>query len=348
MLVTLGYDSLYSRIANRVVSRMLRAPTPRYKTIYGRAIQDRYSMSRERHDFVVAKNGDGDFETVQAAIDAVPDFRDNETQILIENGQYEEKLVLPTSKTNVTFVGEDVSETVLTYKDYNGKLNRFGEEIGTSGSSSIFLFGDGFTARDLTFQNSAGRVGQAVAVRVDSDRAVFENCRFLGNQDTLYTHGRDSRQYYRDCYIEGTVDFIFGWATAVFHGCEIVCKGDSGYVTAASTPKEKAFGYVFDDCRVTGDSPENSFYLGRPWRPHARTVFMNSYLGTHIEPEGWHNWDEPAKEETAFYAEYQNDGPGYVPEKRDSWSHQLTDDEAADYTLRNVLDGWDPRERCDP
>lgn len=302
-------------------------------------------MTEDAYDFVVAKDGSGDFETVQAAIDAVPDFRDAETRILITNGTYEEKLVLPASKTNVTFVGEDADRTVLTYDDYNGKQNRFGEEIGTTGSSSFFLFGDGFTARNVTFRNAAGRVGQAVAIRVDGDRAVFENCRFLGNQDTLYTHGRDSRQYYRNCHIEGTVDFVFGWATAVFRDCDVVCKGDGGYVTAASTPEEHDFGYVFDGCRIVGDVPEDSFHLGRPWRPYARTVFMNSYLDDHIRPEGWHNWDDPDKEETAFYAEYRNDGPGFTPEERVEWSHQLTDHEAADYALETVFDGWDPRER---
>lgn len=304
-------------------------------------------MSENERDFVVDEDGSGGFETVQAAIDAVPDFRDEETRILIREGRYEEKLILPTSKTNVTFVGEDVEETVLTNDDYNGKPNGLGEEFGTTSSSSFFLFGDDFTARDITFQNDAGRVGQAVAVRVDGDRAVFENCRFLGNQDTLYTHGRDSRQYYRDCYVEGTVDFVFGWATAFFEDCEIACKGESGYVTAASTSEAKDFGYVFDDCDVVGtdEDADQAFYLGRPWRPDARTVFLHSYLGEHVRPEGWHNWGESHKEETSFYAEYENDGPGDAPDERVPWSHQLTEDEAADYTLENVFDGWDPRER---
>jgi len=302
-------------------------------------------MSENSHDFVVARDGGGTFETVQAAIDAVPDFRDDETRILVREGRYEEKLVVPASKTNVTLVGEAATETVLTFDDYSGKANRFGEELGTTGSSSCFLFADDFTARDLTFENSAGRVGQAVAIRVDGDRAVFENCRFLGNQDTLYTHGRESRQYYRNCYVEGTVDFVFGWSTAVFEDCEIVCKGESGYVTAASTPAEKEFGYVFDNCDILGDDDAESFYLGRPWRPHARTVVMNSYLGDHVEAAGWHNWGDPDNEGTAFYAEYDNEGPGYRPRDRVDWSHQLSSDEAAAYTLDNVLADWDPRER---
>jgi pectinesterase len=299
----------------------------------------------ETYDFVVASDGSEGFETVGAAVDAVPDFRDSETRILLREGRYEEKLVVPTSKTNVTLVGEDAAGTVLTYDDYSGKPNRFGEEMGTTESSSCFLFGDDFTARDLTFRNDAGRVGQAVAARVDGDRAVFENCRFLGNQDTLYTHGRESRQYYRDCYVEGTVDFVFGWATAFFEDCEIVCRGESGYVTAASTPARKEFGYVFDGCEVTHDGTAESFYLGRPWRPHARTVFLRSYLDDHVEPGGWHNWGDPDTAETAFYAEYGNEGPGYRPDERVDWARQLTDEEAADYTVGNVFDSWDPRER---
>lgn len=302
-------------------------------------------MQAESFDFVVARDGSGDFESVQAAIDAVPDFRDAETTILLESGTYEEKLVVPTSKTNVTLVGEDPEDTILTYDDYNGKENRFGEEMGTTESSSCFLFGDDFTARDLTFQNTAGAVGQAVAVRVDGDRAVFENCRFLGWQDTLYTHGEDSRQYYRDCYVEGRIDFIFGWSTAVFEDCEIFCTGEKGYVTAASTTEDTDYGYLFRNCEITGDAPDDSFYLGRPWRPHAQTVFTRCYLGEHIRPEGWHNWRDPDKEETAFYAEYENEGPGFTPDERVDWARQLTDEEAAEYTRETVLDGWDPLER---
>ncbi|ESP90180.1 pectinesterase family protein [Candidatus Halobonum tyrrellensis] len=303
------------------------------------------TSDRDDYDIVVDGAGDGEFETVGAAVGAVPAFREEETRILVRAGRYDEKLVVPTHKTNVTLVGEGAAETVLTHDDHNGKPDGFGGEFGTSGSASAFLFGDGFTARDLTFENDAGRVGQAVAARVDSDRAVFDGCRFVGNQDTLYTHGRGTRQYYRDCRIEGTVDFVFGWATAFFEGCEVVSKGESGYVTAASTPEGEPFGYVFDDCRFVGEGPDGSVYLGRPWRPHARTVVLNSYLGPHVRPAGWHNWDDPDKEETAFYAEYRNEGPGYAPDERVEWSHQLTDEEAADHTREAVFGGWDPTDR---
>ena len=298
------------------------------------------------YDYTVAADGSGDFNTVQQAIDAVPDFRKKETKIFIKNGRYKEKLVLPPSKTNVTFIGENKEQTVLTNDDYAQKLNRFGEEMGTTGSTSFFVFGDGFTARNITFENSSGPVGQAVAVRVDGDRVIFENCRFLGFQDTLYTHGRESRQYYKDCYIEGTTDFIFGWSTAVFENCEIYSKEGGHYITAASTEKDAAHGYVFINCKLTGNAPEETVYLGRPWRNYAQTVFINTEMGNHIKKEGWHNWNKPDAEETVFYAEYNSSGPGAAPEQRVEWAHLLTKEEAQKFTVNGVLQGednWSPK-----
>lgn len=291
------------------------------------------------YDFTVAKDGGGDFRTIREAIEAVPDFRKETTTIFIKKGIYKEKLILPASKTNVTFIGEDRDETILTYDDYAAKKNRFGEEMGTTGSSSFFIFGEAFTARNITFENSSGPVGQAVAVRIDGDKASFWNCRFLGFQDTLYPHGEGSRQYYKDCYIEGTVDFIFGWSTAVFEDCEIFCK-DRGYITAASTTESTPFGFVFIRCNITGDASKNSFYLGRPWRPFSKTVFLECNLGEHIKTEGWHNWNKPGAEKTAYYAEYKSYGPGAAPEKRAAWSHQLTEEEAAQYTLERIFGDW--------
>lgn len=298
-------------------------------------------------DFTVAKDGSGDFLTVQEAFDAVPDFRKNETRIRLKPGVYKEKLVLAASKTNVSLIGEDPKTTVLTHDDFAQKKNKFCEEMGTTGSSSFFLFGAGFFAKNITFENSSGPVGQAVAVRVTADKVVFENCRFLGFQDTLYPQGDRSRQYYRDCYIEGTVDFIFGWSTAVFDHCEIFSKAPSGYVTAASTNEDTLFGFVFLDCRLTGDSRENSVYLGRPWRDFAKTVFINTEMGPHIKPEGWHNWSKPHAEKTVFYAEFDSRGSGASPDSRASWSHQLSAEEAQLYSLVNILAGedqWDPLE----
>ena len=295
-----------------------------------------------RYDFVVAKDGSGDFTTVQAAINAVPDYRKNETTIFIRKGIYKEKLILPGSKTNVRFIGEDWENTVLTFDDFASKKNRFGEEIGTTGSTSFFIFGDGFRAENLTFGNSSGPVGQAVAVRIDGDRVVFEHCRFLGFQDTLYPHGEKSRQYYKDCYIEGTTDFIFGWSTAIFEDCTIFCKAGGHYVTAASTPEGNPYGFVFINCRITGDAPEHSYYLGRPWRPFAKTVYINCFLGNHIRPEGWHNWNKPDAEATAFYGEYGSSGPGADISRRVKWSHLLTAEEAQSYSVKNILGDWEP------
>lgn len=296
--------------------------------------------AQERH-FTVAQDGSGDFKTVQEAINAVPDFRKVQTVIFIKNGVYKEKLILAPSKKMVKLVGESVEKTILTYDDYNQKKNVFGEEKGTSGSASFYIYGDDFSAESITFENSSGPVGQAVAVWSAGDRMKFKNCRFLGFQDTLYTYGYGSRQYYTDCYIEGTVDFIFGSSTAVFNNCDIFCK-KQGYVTAASTPDSTKYGYVFLNCRIKGDAPENSFYLGRPWRPYAKVVFINCELGKHIKPEGWNNWGKESNEKTAYYAEYRNKGEGFKPIQRVRWSHQLTKEEAREYTIEKIFRGWNP------
>lgn len=295
----------------------------------------------QRRDFIVAKDGSGDFKTIQEAIHAVPDFRKNATVIFIKNGIYKEKLVLAASKTNIKLVGESVEKTILTYDDYSGKKNRFGEDIGTSGSASCYFYGENISAENITFQNSSGPVGQAVAISVSGDKVQFKNCRFLGFQDTLYTYGYNSRQYYTNCYIEGTVDFIFGSSTAVFENCEIFCK-KGGYVTAASTHDTTKYGYVFLNCKITGDAPGGSFYLGRPWRPYAKTVFIKCDLGKVIKPEGWNNWGKVSNEQTTYYAEYKNTGVGYKPTQRVSWSHQLTDNEAKEYQIETIFKGWIP------
>ncbi|WP_181307038.1 pectinesterase family protein [Rufibacter sp. XAAS-G3-1] len=296
----------------------------------------------QKYDFVVAKDGSGNFKTVQEAINAVPDFRKNTTTIFIKNGTYKEKLTLPTTKTAVKMIGEDVKKTILTFDDYASKKNRFGEEMGTTGSTSFFVFGDDFTAENLTFENSSGPVGQAVAVRIDGDKVMFQNCRFLGFQDTLYPHGERSRQYYKNCYIEGTTDFIFGWSTAVFENCEIFAKKGGNFITAASTLEGAPYGFVFLNCRLTGDAPEKSFYLGRPWRPFAKTVFLNTYLGKHIKPEGWHNWNKPEAEKQVLYAEYNSSGPGTSKTERVKWATQLTAEQAKDYTLEKIFKDWNP------
>jgi pectinesterase len=303
------------------------------------------ARGQQGYDFAVAQDGTGDFFTIQNALDAVPDFRKNTTTILVKAGFYKEKLVLSASKTNVTLIGEDATRTIISFDDYASKKNIFGEEIGTTGSSTFYVFGEGFTAKNITFENSSGPVGQAVAVRIDGDRVKFLNCRFLGFQDTLYPHGEKSRQYYKNCYIEGTVDFIFGWSTAVFEECTIFCKKGGGYVTAASTLQDTPYGFVFISCQITGDADANTFYLGRPWRPFAKTVFLNCFLDKQIRPEGWHNWNKPEAERTSYYAEYASKGPGANTASRVKWSHQLTDTEANQFIAASILGGtdqWNP------
>ena len=298
--------------------------------------------SEIKPDFVVANDGTGSFKTIQEAINAVPDFRNKTTTIFIKKGTYKEKLVLAASKKNVKFIGESLKETILTYDDYNQKKNIFGEEKGTSGSSSFYIYGEGFSAENITFENSSGPVGQAVAVWAGGDKLVFNNCRFLGFQDTLYTYGANNRQYYYNCYIEGTVDFIFGASTAWFESCTIFCK-KAGYITAASTADTTKFGYVFNKCKIIGDAPANSFYLGRPWRPYAKVAYLNCELPELINPQGWNNWSKESNEQTAYYAEYKSRGKGANANNRVAWSHQLTESEYKTYTLENVFGAWVPQ-----
>ncbi|MFD1769216.1 pectinesterase family protein [Sphingobacterium suaedae] len=292
------------------------------------------------YDFVVAKDGSGHFKTVQEAIDAVPAFRQRTTMIFIKKGVYKEKIIIAEQKKNISLIGESKDQTILTYDDYAQKKSAFGEDIGTSGSASFYCSGEGFVAENLTFENSAGPVGQAVAMWVSADKAIFLNCRFLGFQDTLYTYGKGARQFYYRCYIEGTVDYIFGASTAWFEACELHCKR-SGYITAASTPETSPFGYIFNNCVVTGEPDTKDFYLGRPWRPFAKVLFMNSTLPSFIKAEGWHNWGKESNEHTVFYAEYNNSGPGALSQSRVKWSHQLSVEEAEKLSLSVVFGDWD-------
>lgn len=295
----------------------------------------------QQRKIIVSKDGTAGYKTIQEAINAIPDNSKDITIVFIKNGIYKEKLVLPDTKSNVHFIGESVWGTVLTYDDYASRKDSAGNNIGTSGSASFCIYGAGFRAENITFENGAGPVGQAVAVRVTGDKAVFINCRFLGFQDTLYTHGADSRQYYYGCYIEGTVDFIFGSSTALFDSCTIYGKR-GGYYTAASTPEGKQYGYVFMHCNIIGDAPAHSFFLGRPWRPYAKTVFLHCNIAGTVLPAGWHNWGRTDNERTTFYAEYDNRGEGAVTTDRVAWSHQLTTTEASNYTITEIFAGWHP------
>ena len=293
------------------------------------------------YDFVVAKDGSGDFFTVQEAVNAVPDFRKNKrTTILVRKGEYKERVIVPECKINISLIGEEGA--VVANDGYASRKNALGDEMSTSGSSTFYIYAPDFYAENVTFANTAGRVGQAVACFVSADRVMFKRCRFLGNQDTLYTYGKGCRQYYEDCYVEGTVDFIFGWSQAVFNRCIIHSVGN-GYLTAPSTDKGQKYGYVFYDCKMTADKEVNRVALSRPWRPYAQAVFIRCELGKHIIPEGWDNWGKKSNEETVFYAEYKNKGEGANPQSRASFSHQLKNLDG--YDIENVLagsDGWNP------
>ncbi len=293
------------------------------------------------YDLVVAKDGSGDFFTVQEAINAVPDYRKNtRTTILVKEGTYKEKVIIPSCKNAVSLIGK--GNVKISFDDYASKPNIFGEEKGTSGSSSCYIYAPDFYAENITFENSSGPVGQAVACFVSADRAYFKKCRFLGFQDTLYTYGKGCRQYYDECYIEGTVDFIFGWSVAVFNRCHIHSVGN-GYLTAPSTDKEQKYGYVFYDCDITANEGVDKVYLSRPWRPYAQAVFIRCSMGKHILPEGWNNWRKVENEKTVFYAEYQSKGEGAAPKKRAAYSRQLKSLDG--YSMEEVLsgsDGWNP------
>ena len=286
----------------------------------------------------VAQDGSGDYKTVQAAFDAIPRNNKKPITIIIKEGIYQEKLLLESTKNFVTLVGIDKYNTILTYNDHTGKLSPKGDTINTRTSWSFKILADNFMASNITFQNDAGfSAGQAVAVESDGDKATFNNCRFVGNQDVLFVN--NGRQYYQQCYIEGTTDFIFGSATVWFEQCHIHSKKNS-HITAASTPKEKKFGYVFNECILTGDTSLHNVSLGRPWQPYASVTYIRCFIGQHIKPEGWNNWNKTDNEKTARYAEYKNYGPSAVPLKRVNWAKQLTDEEAKACTVQKIFGDW--------
>lgn len=284
--------------------------------------------------FTVAKDGSGDYRYIQDAIDAMRVYPLKSITLFIKNGTYNEKIVLPVDNTDVIFIGESVDKTVITFNDYSGR-----GKINTFTSYTAKISGNRFTAQNITFVNSAGPVGQALALYVDADQAVFKNCKFIGNQDTIFASGENARQFFVNCYIEGTTDFIFGPSTAVFQHCTIRAKSNS-YITAANTPKGKKFGFVFLDCRVIADSSVTRLFLGRPWRAYAKTVFIRCELPAQIAPPGWNNWGNTENEQTVFYAEYKNTGAGADTRSRVTWSKQLSDKEAKGYTPENIFLNW--------
>lgn len=299
--------------------------------------------------FTVAQDGSGDFRTIQEAVNAVRDHSQVRATINVKSGTYREKLVIPAWKKNITLIGESAEHTVISNNDYSGKdfPNRDftgNAKFSTYTSYTVLVQANDCTLQNLTIENTAGRVGQAVALATEGDRIEVYNCRILGNQDTLYT-SKDGRNFYKDCLITGTTDFIFGEATAVFQNCTIRSLTNS-YITAASTTREQAYGYVFFNCKLTANDEATKVYLGRPWRPFAKTVFIDTEMGSHIVKEGWDPWKGdnmfPEKEKTVFYAEYNSTGPGANADARAAWSIQLTARDREKYTLENILSGWVP------
>lgn len=294
-------------------------------------------------ELIVAADGSAKYKTVQEAVMAVPaGTAESPVVIRIRPGTYKELVYIQREKRFFRLVGEDAAKTVITY-DLNANLKGLdGKPIGTFRTPTVQIDADDFTAENVTFENSAGPVGQALAVRVDGDRVVFRNCRFLGWQDTILLNR--GRQYFENCYVAGHVDFIFGAATAFFERCHIHALRD-GYLTAASTPDNAPFGFVFRRCQISSEKPAVKVYLGRPWRAYSAVTFIETEMSLAVRPEGWHNWNFPDREKTVRYAEYASTGPGANPAARVAWSRRLKKSEVKNITPEKVLagsDGWNP------
>lgn len=290
----------------------------------------------------VAADGSGDYKTVQEAVDAVPDNSAQRFTIFIKPGVYKAHLVIPKSKINITLMGADAQTTILTNDLHVKSPGADGKEVGTIGSASVVVSADDFHAENLTFENNAPHVAQALAIYVQGDRAEFRKCRFLGYQDTIRV--RKGRQYFEDCLITGRTDFIYGEATAWFERCHIHVTETGGWITAANTPQEQPYGLIFSHCLITGE-PGVKEMLGRPWRPYAHTVWLNTRMSDAVDPLGWNNWGKPDNEKTARYAEYNSttlDGSPVDVSRRVGWAKQLNAAEAAQYTIDNVLGDWHP------
>lgn len=298
------------------------------------------AWAQERQDtIVVSRDGTGNFRTLQEAIESARAFMDYTVTIYVKNGVYKEKVIVPSWVENIDIIGEDRDKTIITYDDH-ANINK----MGTFRTYTVKVEGSDITFKNLTIENNAAQLGQAVALHTEGDRLKFINCRILGNQDTIYTGAKFTRLYFKDCYIDGTTDFIFGPSTALFEDCIIHSKRNS-YVTAASTPKEAKYGYVFKHSKLTAEPGVDKVYLGRPWRPYAYTLFIECELGKHIVLAGWHNWGKQSNEETARYMEYKNTGEGANASERVAWSKQLTKKEAEAVTVDAIFrtqSDWDP------
>jgi pectinesterase len=295
----------------------------------------------KKTSFTVSPDGSGDYKTVLAAVNAAPQLTsfDQPFEIHVKPGTYKELIYVQREKRFIKLIGEDPEKTVITFNLYAGMKGPDGNIIGTFRTPTVYIDADDFTCENLTFENSAGRVGQALAIRIDGDRMTFRNCRFLGWQDTIL--GNRGRHYFENCYIAGATDFIFGAATEWYENCEIHCLGN-GYITAASTEEATAFGFVFSHCKITAESPEVKTFLGRPWRAFAATTFLNTEMPDCIRPEGWNNWGRKDREKTARYAEFNSSGAGGKPDSRAPWSKQLSKEDGESLTIEKVFGDWRP------
>lgn len=281
------------------------------------------SGAEYKREIFVNPDGTADFATFGESFEAIRAYMDYEVVVHLAPGVYKEKVVVPSWIKNVTIVGEDPLTTIITWDDYAGLRN-----MGTFRTYTVRVDADNVTFKNITFENSAGPVGQAVALHTEGNNLSFINCRFLGNQDTIFTGGEYTTLYFNDCYIEGTTDFIFGAATAVFDNCEIFCKSNS-YITAASTPADVEYGYVLIDCDIKAAPEVTDMKLGRPWRPYAGTLFINCTLDAPVSAVGWHNWGNADNELTARYGEAGSKGRYGDMSRRAGWAKRLTDEEVA-------------------
>ena len=336
-------NSKGSLVIAPLVVEGLRAVAPQLARYLLSAPLEGAVVARRSANAIVAADGNGDYRTVQEAINAAPQntSADRPWIIFVKSGTYKEVVYVQREKRFLTLVGEDPATTIVSYGLHANMTGLDGKPIGTFRTPTVTIDADDFSAENLTFENTAGPVGQALAVRVDGDRVVFRNSRFLGWQDTIFLNR--GRHYFEDSVITGHVDFIFGGATAYFDRCRIHALRD-GYLTAASTPAEQPYGFVIAHSRITGASGVKTF-LGRPWRDAAQTTVISSEISDVVRPEGWHNWDKPEREKTVRYSEAANSGPGAETSSRVRWMKPLSEKDAALQTAPTVLggaDGWDP------
>ena len=355
-----GFDGTHLNVkghvmfARLVVDELRKAAPELAPVLRAEPVNANPVAQESKYDAVVAFDGSGTHTNLQSAIAAAPDNGRNWFTILVKPGVYEGQVIVPKTKHFIRVIGEEMENTKLTWP-YN--VNDRKPNQPYQFDPGFVVVGDNFCAENLTIENTSGDHSQALALRVDADRIAFKHCRILGWQDTLMVnHGR---QYFTNCFIAGRVDFIYGSGTAVFDHCEIQSR-NGGHVTAANTPQDHPFGFVFMNCHLTGDptpwkNPTNSVTvtatnkvsadLGRPWRPYASVTYLNCDMDSHIKPTGWHNWGNVTNETTARFAEYNSTGLGANPEARFNWAKQLTKAEAEKITVESVLaggDAWNP------